>query len=722
MIIQTRTWTPLWPLVEPHIINAQPNGRMPKPNADGWIGNLRSPLHKDQHPSFSVKPDSPTDPGSFKDHATGDSGPISELARRLNIDPRQSASAVAPAQPSVLTLAEFCAQRKLDQAHLTQAWGVTETKWSGRPALRYRTTLGIDRIKYLDGAKPKYGWVRSGGTAHWYGLQQALALGGPLLYLVNGEISVWACHQEGVAAICVAAGEGTLPTPEMMAELIAGSVTDIAVVYDRDTKGDEGAIKMADALKGYGINATAHELPAHLGEHGDVDDLHRWEGAKLGQALAALPILQPTPPPAAPRRWLTEEEHDQLPPGEYLLDQEIPADGLTVLYGPSGSGKTFVALDYGMRIAQSRPVMVVPAEDSAGWALRRRAWRGFHQNTDGTVYTWPEEVNLMNPAGDVDTFIEQTRNLDLGFIIFDTLHQSMVGADENSSRDMGIVIQSCKRIQRETGAAVMLVHHTGKNGSSERGSSALRGAAHTMIELSNEDGLIRLRCEKAKNSAPFGDRFMRLFETGGSCVALPAESVLVTKAATLSKMQRDVLEMLNLDVFENTGAKSSDIVKATHSPEGTIWRTLSTLKRHGFVSQSIKGDPYYITEAGKRKLQEGTLNANTAHQQAEPSHLSPSLNNSHESSSQPSHSTLSHSHTPIGVRDERSSESDQELKGEGKPKPPITLRTPVNLWIADAEDGDPGALQKAVTRIQAHPEYDWSEQQSRVDALSVVPT
>src|SRR5262249_54406378 len=45
-----------------------------------------------------------------------------------------------------------------------------------RPALRYPTPLGVDRLKYLDGEKPKYCWAASGGGAHAYGLLAASAL------------------------------------------------------------------------------------------------------------------------------------------------------------------------------------------------------------------------------------------------------------------------------------------------------------------------------------------------------------------------------------------------------------------------------------------------------------------------------------------------------------------------------------------------------------------
>ena len=75
---------------------------------------------------------------------------------------------------------------------LVSRWKVTETTFMNRPCIHFRTTLGIDRIKFLDGAKPKYLWAATGGKAHWYGMDAARRRGGPVLYIVNGEPSVWA--------------------------------------------------------------------------------------------------------------------------------------------------------------------------------------------------------------------------------------------------------------------------------------------------------------------------------------------------------------------------------------------------------------------------------------------------------------------------------------------------------------------------------------------------
>jgi putative DNA primase/helicase len=293
---------PLWPELEPIIAARQPHRHMPRAGIDHWLGPLHSPLREDGNPSFSVKPDSETDPGGFIDHGTGDKGSIAELARRLGVEiPHGSpggGDGGRPATPGEL-LARFCRARKLDQAQLVTQFGIQATAHRGRPAIAYTTSLGIGRLKFLDSKKPKYQWQGRGGTAHWYGFAHALgpAAGNAdqdLVRLVNGEVSVWACAQEGVPAVCLAAGEGTTPTPELVADL-ARLFHKVDVIYDLDAAGRKGAHTVVEALRAGGLEARALELPAELGQGGDVDDLHQRVGAGLAAALAALPELPPLP-------------------------------------------------------------------------------------------------------------------------------------------------------------------------------------------------------------------------------------------------------------------------------------------------------------------------------------------------------------------------------------------------------------------------------------------
>ena len=65
----------------------------------------------------------------------------------------------------------------------------------------------------------------------------------------------------------------------------------------------------------------------------------------------------------------------------------------------------------------------------------------------------------------------------------------MVGADENSAKDMSEAVAGADAIREATGAHVCLVHHAGKeDAKGMRGSSALLGAADTVIQITADKG------------------------------------------------------------------------------------------------------------------------------------------------------------------------------------------------------------------------------------------
>src|SRR5690606_35871036 len=77
------------------------------------------------------------------------------------------------------------------------------------------------------------------------------------------------------------------------------------------------------------------------------------------------------------------------------------------------------------------------------------------------------------------------------------------GADENSSQDMGLVLQACRMATQQLGCTVLLVHHTNKDGITERGSSSLRGAMDFMIRIKRPEvgtgNDATMICEKLKD-------------------------------------------------------------------------------------------------------------------------------------------------------------------------------------------------------------------------------
>lgn len=202
-------------------------------------------------------------------------------------------------------LVEWLARRSLDATRLNTAFGLYRSTKNGRLTIRYRTTLGVERVRFIDGEHPKYEWQKRGGVPHWYGLKQALDLetSGPL-YVVNGEPSVWAAWQSGVAAVCTCGGEGSLPADSLL-EHLASLGRQIRIVYDADRTGEAGSIRLAQALLEFGADVQVRRWREFLEGHQaaadvpiddltgfDVDDLHQLVGdEELGSALEDLEIL-----------------------------------------------------------------------------------------------------------------------------------------------------------------------------------------------------------------------------------------------------------------------------------------------------------------------------------------------------------------------------------------------------------------------------------------------
>ncbi len=228
----------------------------------------------------------------------GARGGVLDLAKHLGVPwpPREEAGPPPP------RLEDFARARSLTVDTLRR-FDVHPVVEYGRPALRYPTSVGIDRLKFLDAQKPKYRWATTGGRAHWYGWNAALALlraGARTLHFVNGEVSVWACAQAGIAALCPCSGEGVRPTSAMVKELATvlralGRPIMARIVYDTDAAGRAGAhtlyLSLLMGVAKVGKLDLAAALPDVVG--GDVDDLHRRVGdAGLAAALAALPMLR----------------------------------------------------------------------------------------------------------------------------------------------------------------------------------------------------------------------------------------------------------------------------------------------------------------------------------------------------------------------------------------------------------------------------------------------
>jgi hypothetical protein len=245
---------------------------------------------------------------------------------------------------------------------------------------------------------------------------------------------------------------------------------------------------------------------------------------------------------------LTSGQISDLAPPEWLISDYLAKDSLAMLYGPSGSCKTFLALCWAQHIASGLwwhghevhpgPVFYVIAEGARGVGRRLAAWNEHYADrlriseADAWPITWcPQAVNLADPL-DVQPLLEAlVRRDDRGenpaLIVVDTLARSTLGADENSAKDMGLVVSMLDAIRRVSDACVLVVHHTGKDATNgARGSSTLRAAMDTELEITAVDHRLILKVTKQKDGDEGRPLRLDRISIGQSCVLLPGGTTL----------------------------------------------------------------------------------------------------------------------------------------------------------------------------------------------------
>jgi len=192
---------------------------------------------------------------------------------------------------------------------------------------------------------------------------------------------------------------------------------------------------------------------------------------------------------------------------------------LSEFFGPPGSYKSFITLDVALAIAtgldwHGHPVkrlrvVYVPAEGQSGTLKRVKAWMVYHKVSldELELFTILPRPCLIDEPGELEALIEALKELPgppVGFIVIDTLARSMKG-DENSTSDMGTVVNACARLSEETGhSQIALVHHTGKDeGRGPRGAIALTGATDVLISVRRPaDRAAEIHCERQKDDEP----------------------------------------------------------------------------------------------------------------------------------------------------------------------------------------------------------------------------
>ena len=321
--------------------------------------------------------------------------------------------------------------------------------------------------------------------------------------------------------------------------------------------------------------------------------------------------------------FIDDVEIENLPPLAWLVEDIIPERGLAVLYGQPETGKSFAALAIAFSIATGRPffsqvvhqgpVIYVAAEGSAGLGQRVGAWKRSAEWYDRAGVQFLTEPVDLSDIESVSAFASAVRTLPdpPHLIVFDTLARSLVGGDENSSQDVGVLIHHASLLQQKLKVAVLFIHHTRKDGETERGSSALRGAADVMIRCDREKGsqLITLVCDKAKDAPHFPDITLELVPVADSCALITANGSLAATDPLRTPNSLLALRSLHEGAPLDEGLPTALWLKVSGLKERTFYIERKKLLVWGYVSRPDpkRGKPNFVTPRGQEAI---TANCN----------------------------------------------------------------------------------------------------------------
>jgi hypothetical protein len=211
---------------------------------------------------------------------------------------------------------------------------------------------------------------------------------------------------------------------------------------------------------------------------------------------------------------------DPGPEHNWLVQGWIACGEISVVAGASRSGKSFFALEVGLCVAEARPVFGLKVrhgsviyqagEGAVGVKKRLRAWRQHH----GRIWTretpfvlLQRPIDIYHSSEGVDQLIEEinahARVLEapLRLVVIDTLATATPGADENSGRDMSMVLGNVAKISEKCGCHVMLVHHLNAAGAKLRGHTSVYANVGQvlLVERDEETGIRTVKLDKQKD-------------------------------------------------------------------------------------------------------------------------------------------------------------------------------------------------------------------------------
>jgi hypothetical protein len=325
----------------------------------------------------------------------------------------------------------------------------------------------------------------------------------------------------------------------------------------------------------------AEQLIAAAGGGGTIQDVEQWATAILDRAHDGVTDHRY-------RRFsdIPDIFEVEVKDPDWLVSGWLPRKSLTLWTGSDGTAKTYLAKNLAIQVAlggdwlgrqcSKSSVLFLDYENPDHEVKRRQ------ENMVGGIVpglkTWGTWLEHQPPAiGDPLLLKLATETQPL--LIIDPFRYSH-DAEENDATEMMTVMRHL-RSYVSAGATVIVLHHPAKTeGSTGRGSTAIRGAVDiAFLQSMDADGLITLQCVKNRFGAKPTVAILPDFENG---------TFALTDAPAVVERRDDVAE-ISRAISETPGMTQSAIVGKLHigrnrgfqllkQNDGKLWRSERSIR------------------------------------------------------------------------------------------------------------------------------------------------
>lgn len=212
-------------------------------------------------------------------------------------------------------------------------------------------------------------------------------------------------------------------------------------------------------------------------------------------------------------------------------------------------------------------------------------------DTVTAVFEYVDAMGLdLSREADAEWLGKVIRESGAQLVVFDSLRRLTPSKAENDSDDMAPIVGAIAKVARDTGAAIILIHHKGDGEKAFRGSTAIRDQADALFLLDGKqhESVRRLTCSANGCKPPryaeaSSDVHLAVSPEDGGVVATeapPTPARAGREATERSRMKERILSAL-------PSQSKSDVARTcdTQADHGTFKKAWSELERDCLIKQ-----------------------------------------------------------------------------------------------------------------------------------------